>query len=168
MRIWDADPRHLCDKHLLGEHFEVHVLLRTLEGKSSGWKGHPEVRRFAEHKNGRLYAMLRHELLRHEMGWRWKQHVRHHATHVILDPLDIMQVAVELLLPVRTHPGFTWESYLETIDWPRTRLEHGTPWERDGVSFEWYREHERTWSRELVSSLRSISTPAVGTRLAVG
>ena len=35
MRMWLVPPSHMCRKHLLGEHVELHMLLGTLKkGKS--------------------------------------------------------------------------------------------------------------------------------------
>lgn len=35
MRMWKVDPKLLCDKHLLGEHVEMHMFVGTIQkGKS--------------------------------------------------------------------------------------------------------------------------------------
>jgi hypothetical protein len=35
MRMWMVDPKKMCDKHLLGEHVELHMLVATINlGKS--------------------------------------------------------------------------------------------------------------------------------------
>lgn len=31
MRQWNVDPRIMCDKHLLGEHHELHMFARQIE-----------------------------------------------------------------------------------------------------------------------------------------
>ena len=41
MRMWLVDPRIMCRQHLLGEHFEVHVLLIHLQ-KNRKIKGYLE------------------------------------------------------------------------------------------------------------------------------
>lgn len=35
MRMWMVNPRLMCDKHLLGEHVELHMLVGTLQRKRS-------------------------------------------------------------------------------------------------------------------------------------
>src|SRR5262245_23421826 len=35
MRMWMVDPRKLCDKHLLGEHVELHMLVGSLRKKKT-------------------------------------------------------------------------------------------------------------------------------------
>jgi hypothetical protein len=69
MRIWDVHPAHLCRAHLLGEHRELHGLWNIHTQSRSGYRNHPETRRW-EGKLAALYA--RHELLVREMerrGW---------------------------------------------------------------------------------------------------
>ena len=53
MRIWDIPCKKLCDKHLLGEHRELHaiwVYLTTSRGAS--YKKHPETLRWENNTNG--------------------------------------------------------------------------------------------------------------------
>lgn len=69
MRIWDIHVRHLCRKHLLGEHRELHGLwnILTKHGGRGGYSAHPETKRWV----GRQKALfLRHEALVEEMGKR--------------------------------------------------------------------------------------------------
>lgn len=35
MRMWMINPSLLCDKHLLGEHFEIHKLIGCLKKRKS-------------------------------------------------------------------------------------------------------------------------------------
>ena len=76
MRIWDIAPADLCRQHLLGEHRELHGLWNILTQGKSGYRRHPETRRW-EGKLAALYA--RHARLVVEMERRGY----HHAT-----PLD--------------------------------------------------------------------------------
>lgn len=71
MRIWDVDPARLCRAHLLGEHRELHGLWNILTQDRSGYRQHPETRRW-EGKLGALY--LRHEALVAEMARRGYAH----------------------------------------------------------------------------------------------
>jgi len=71
MRIWDIDPRHLCAKHLLGEHRELHAIWNVLTLGRRGYRQHPETRRWVG-KLAALYA--RHEALVREMEKRGFQH----------------------------------------------------------------------------------------------
>jgi len=78
MRVWDIHPRHLCRKHLLAEHRELHGLWNILtkhQGKG-GYSRHPETLRWV----GKLKALYeRHESLVAEFSNRGYQH---------LSPLD--------------------------------------------------------------------------------
>ena len=74
MRIWDVHPRHLCRKHLLAEHRELHGLwnILTKHGGVGGYARHPETLRWVG-KTAALYR--RHEALVAEMKHRgWKHH----------------------------------------------------------------------------------------------
>lgn len=73
MRVWDVHVKHLCRKHLLGEHRELHGLWNILtkhKGKG-GYSQHPETKRWVG-KLGALYA--RHEALVKEMEKRGYAH----------------------------------------------------------------------------------------------
>ncbi|CAN5845823.1 pyrimidine dimer DNA glycosylase/endonuclease V [soil metagenome] len=71
MRIWDVDPGLLCRRHLLGEHRELHGLWNIYVFDRSGYRQHPETRRWAS----KLAALfLRHELLVAEMQRRGYRH----------------------------------------------------------------------------------------------
>ncbi|MEK7497160.1 MAG: pyrimidine dimer DNA glycosylase/endonuclease V [Patescibacteria group bacterium] len=62
MRIWDIHPKHLCRKHLLAEHRELHGLwnILTKHGAKGGYSRHPETLRWVG-KTKALYN--RHESL---------------------------------------------------------------------------------------------------------
>jgi hypothetical protein len=73
MRVWDVHPKHLCRKHLLAEHRELHGLWNILtkhKGKG-GYSRHPETLRWVG-KQKALYA--RHEALAREFVLRGFQH----------------------------------------------------------------------------------------------
>lgn len=81
MRIWDIEPRRLCDQHLLGEHRELHAIWTVLTENRSGYARHPETLRW----RGRLAALYaRHDRQVEEMGRRGFRHLspldRHLAT----------------------------------------------------------------------------------------
>ena len=73
MRVWDIHPKHLCRKHLLGEHRELHGLWNILtkhKGKG-GYSRHPETLRWV----GRQKALyIRHEALVKEFTRREYAH----------------------------------------------------------------------------------------------
>lgn len=65
------DPALLCRSHLLGEHRELHALWNILTLDRSGYRSHPETRRW----EGRLAALhRRHEALVAEMERRGYRH----------------------------------------------------------------------------------------------
>ena len=71
MRIWDIDPRLLCDQHLLGEHRELHAIWSILTTGKTGYARHPETRRW----RGRLAALYaRHDEQIAEMDRRGFRH----------------------------------------------------------------------------------------------
>lgn len=71
MRIWDVEPRHLCRNHLLGEHRELHAIWSILTRDRTGYRSHPETRRW----EGKLAALFRrHEALVEEMVRRGYRH----------------------------------------------------------------------------------------------
>lgn len=78
MRVWDIHPKHLCRKHLLAEHRELHGLwniLATRDGKG-GYSQHPETLRWVG-KTKALY--VRYETLVGEFA---RRRYKHHS------PLD--------------------------------------------------------------------------------
>lgn len=71
MRIWDLEPDILCDRHLLGEHRELHAVWSILSKGKRGYANHPETLRW----RGRLKALYaRHEVLVEEMKRRGFDH----------------------------------------------------------------------------------------------
>lgn len=73
MRVWDIHPKHLCRKHLLAEHRELHGLwnILTKHKAKGGYSRHPETLRWVG-KTRALYE--RHEALVEEFGKRGYNH----------------------------------------------------------------------------------------------
>ena len=73
MRIWDIQPKHLCRKHLLAEHRELHGLwnILTKHQARGGYSRHPETLRWVG-KTRALYD--RHEALVREFTRRGYKH----------------------------------------------------------------------------------------------
>jgi len=73
MRIWDINPQHLCRKHLLAEHRELHGLwnILTIHQARGGYSKHPETLRWIG-KNKALFN--RHHLLIVEFTKRGYNH----------------------------------------------------------------------------------------------
>jgi hypothetical protein len=72
MRIWDLDTALLCDRHLLGEHRELHAIWSVITNGSKGYSRHPETRRW----DGRLAALYaRHDEQVEEMSRRGFRHL---------------------------------------------------------------------------------------------
>jgi hypothetical protein len=71
MRIWDLPAKKLCQKHLLGEHRELHAIWSIIVNNKKGYSRHPETLRW----KGKLKALfLRHEELVKEMNARGFHH----------------------------------------------------------------------------------------------
>ena len=71
VRIWDLDAASLCDKHLLGEHRELHAIWSILTTGKRGYAHHPETLRW----RGRLAALYaRHDEQVEEMLRRGFRH----------------------------------------------------------------------------------------------
>ena len=71
MRIWDIEPKSICNKHLLGEHRELHAVWSILTCNKKGYRHHPEVLRWKE----KLKALFnRHEQEVREMKRRGYAH----------------------------------------------------------------------------------------------
>jgi len=71
MRIWDIPVEKLCNKHLLGEHRELHAIWSILINNKKGYSKHPETIRW----DGKLKALyLRHEQQVEEMKKRGFSH----------------------------------------------------------------------------------------------
>ena len=73
MRVWNIHPRHLCRRHLLAEHRELHGLwnILTKHKGRGGYSHHPETLRWVG-KQKALY--LRHEELVEEFARRGYKH----------------------------------------------------------------------------------------------
>lgn len=153
MRVWGlAHPAYLGSKHLLGEHVENHQLLNATSarrahpsviaaGGGSGWMNHPEAARF-DGENGRLWLIVRHELLRLEMLSRFgPQHaVGKHGSPAMgagMRSVELQWIEVTMMGLVRVLPPDFTEA-IRGVGFPPTRLEHDTPWDRDGQSLEEY------------------------------
>lgn len=66
MRIWDINPKKLCNQHILGEHRELHAIWSILTNHKKGYSQHPETKRWVG-KQAALYnrhAKLVKEILR--------------------------------------------------------------------------------------------------------
>ncbi len=74
MRVWDIHPKHLCRKHLLAEHRELHGLwnILTIHNGVGGYSHHPETLRWVG-KTKALY--MRHEALVREFNNRGYKHL---------------------------------------------------------------------------------------------
>lgn len=73
MRVWDIHPKHLCQKHLIAEHRELHGLwnILTKHKGRGGYARHPETLRWV----GKQKALfLRHEALINEFSRRGYRH----------------------------------------------------------------------------------------------
>ncbi len=73
MRIWDINVKHLCRKHLLAEHRELHGLwnILTIHKCKGGYSRHPETLRWV----GKTNALFnRHESLVKEFIRRGYKH----------------------------------------------------------------------------------------------
>lgn len=92
MRIWFVPVTELDDRHLLGEHLELHVMANELIRPGGGWRNHPAVKLFRG-KLGALYR--RHEEQVAEMQRRG---FTGHKTPFPVDkiPPDEMDAAVEI------------------------------------------------------------------------
>lgn len=71
MRVWDIDQKLLCDRHLLGEHNEIHTIWSIITNGLKGFSNHPETMRW----RGKLKALyLRHAAMAGEMERRGFKH----------------------------------------------------------------------------------------------
>lgn len=93
MRIWDLDPASLCDRHLLGEHRELHAIWTVLTEGKRGYARHPETLRW----RGRLAALYaRHDAQVAELDHRGFRH----ASPLDPDLASGAAVQTELVDPV--------------------------------------------------------------------
>jgi len=51
MRVWDIPPNYLCDKHLLGQHLEIHTMHSVIINGKKGYAKHPETMRWRGHED---------------------------------------------------------------------------------------------------------------------
>ena len=68
MRMWNVNPKLLCQKHLCGEHLETHMFYGTLKKKISV-KGYLEKGLLEIHN-----LRIRHNILAEEMNNRGYKH----------------------------------------------------------------------------------------------
>jgi hypothetical protein len=71
VRIWRCPVSVLDRQHLLGEHFELHIivnaLLRKRKGINAGWQNHPQTLRFDSEKGfGQLLERHRQQVAEFE------------------------------------------------------------------------------------------------------
>ncbi|MGC8873401.1 MAG: DUF1722 domain-containing protein [Chloroflexia bacterium] len=71
MRIWDLHPGYLNRQSLLGEHSELHALVRVVLGGRKGYANHPETIRWRDFLGA---LAVRHALLVAEMALRGYRH----------------------------------------------------------------------------------------------
>ena len=92
MRIWFVSVTELDDRHLLGEHLELHVMASVLIRGGGGWYNHPATKMFRG-KLGALYR--RHEEQVAEMARRG---FTGHKTPFPVDmiPPNEMDTAIEI------------------------------------------------------------------------
>lgn len=147
MRVWGlADPRLLKDKHLLGEHNEIHVLLK---GK---WPNHPES--LSKRFDGDIeWLVFRHEMIRIALSERYGDH-HYKMSHLspAHDNVDqVMQVPVlaisntrfQDLLDIYEEVGFhNFAGVMHYIEFPSTGLDEDTPWDREGITIKEYHKIE--------------------------
>lgn len=70
MRVWDLPVEKLCNKHLLGQHREIHAIYSMItENKGGSYQKHPEVLRFKEnlkalvwHHNNTVIEMVKRDM----------------------------------------------------------------------------------------------------------
>ncbi len=143
VRIWGrAHPADLNRKHLLGEHKEVHALIRAVYDEV-GWTHHPETKRFALQPQ---FLIFRHELLRIEMMSRWGD--RHSAAN---HPSRVwwlgMGNELQAMLPVAlTISKDCFATCMDALGFPPPAFDHDTPWDRDLMTREQYIELGDAWN----------------------
>lgn len=127
MRIWFVSVSELDDRHLLGEHVELHVMANALIRGGGGWYNHPATQMFRG-KLGALYR--RHEQQVAEMRRRgFTGHRTPFPVHMI--PPDEMDAEVEITPAMierdradlaerqtltREHGGMSWRKARKLVD----------------------------------------------------
>lgn len=138
MKVWGmTDPKNLKDKHLLGEHLEIHTLI------SGGWENHPEslYKRF----DGDIrWPIMRHEFIRIAMNDRWegRHTLEAHKSPVNRAELDDefaqyvsdYQMSVDLQSFDAYEGQEYFEDFMREIGFPDTTIGYDTPWQRENVS----------------------------------
>ena len=71
MRVWDLPVEHLCNKHLLGQHLEVHTMHSVIVNNKRGYARHPETMRWRDRTSE---LRLVHDLTAQEMLKRGMRH----------------------------------------------------------------------------------------------
>lgn len=142
MKVWGmTDPRNLKDKHLLGEHLEIHTLI------SGGWENHPEslYKRF----DGDIrWPIMRHEFIRIAMNERWEgRHTKEaHKSPVdrsMLDDKFINYISdYKMTIDFQSLDAYQGQEYFEDfmrdIGFPDTTIGYDRPWERENISMDQY------------------------------
>jgi hypothetical protein len=90
MRVWDIPPSELCNRHLVGEHAEIHAVWSVITGNKKGYASHPEVERW----RGNLSALARrHFQVAAEMSLRGFRHSSPTRPEVEGDPGPVELIA---------------------------------------------------------------------------
>lgn len=71
MRVWDVPVEMLCDKHLLGQHLEIHTMHSVIVNNKRGYANHPETVRW---RNNTEELRLVHDQTVQEMLRRGMKH----------------------------------------------------------------------------------------------
>lgn len=66
MRMWNVETSHMCDKHLLGEHVEMHMFVGTINKKKS-IRGYLEKGLVEIHNLKKRHNQLSKEMKRRNM-----------------------------------------------------------------------------------------------------
>lgn len=144
MRVWDCDPAVLATKHLNAQHREIHWAIRCIQG---GWRTRwKDVERFRSHSEGIQWLGVVHDLTVHELQRRGR-----YMSHATPGPRLLPWYAEIVWAYTQGLPDDYLVS-LQRCGYPLTELNQGTPWERDGVTFEWYREHQDDWTRAMAEA----------------
>lgn len=84
MRMWMVDPARMCDKHLLGEHVELHMFIGAMK-RGTGMRG------FLENNLLEPLAMLgRHDAIVDEMEKRCMRHKSPMTSYEVVHALSML------------------------------------------------------------------------------
>jgi hypothetical protein len=106
MRVWDVPPAELCDRHLVGEHAEIHAVWSVIKNAKRGYAKHPEVMRWRDHTAA---LAARHGGVAAEMelrGFRHRSPLSVHGGGDAASPLTLLNTLAEqreLLRAKRCH-----------------------------------------------------------------